>query len=130
MPPGDEICCHLSHSCWDALLNPLAAKFRALLGPEKILYTNECGTAIAGRNQSQGPGHPTQPPIRAISLDLSHISIDLYAGYDPDSQLWNGSAEVAMARSFVREQLYPRMHPGQLAILVPGSGQSPSRALI
>ena len=47
---GDEICCHLSVSCWDSLLNPLAEKLRALLGPDKILYTNECGDAIAGRN--------------------------------------------------------------------------------
>ena len=45
----DEICCDISVSCWEGLLNPLAEKFRALLGRDKIIYINECGGAIAGR---------------------------------------------------------------------------------
>jgi hypothetical protein len=129
---GDEICCHLSVSCWDSLLNPLAEKLRALLGPDKILYTNECGDAIAGRNCSCDPrssptcggcdaGHPGQPPITHISPALSHISVDLYAGYGPDSAHFNGSAEVAALRPFVEREIYPRMGPGQLFIAVPGT---------
>jgi hypothetical protein len=39
---GDEICCHNS-SCWHDQLYPLSAKLRALLGPNAILYENECG---------------------------------------------------------------------------------------
>ena len=45
----DEICCDISVSCWEGLLNPLAEKFRALLGRDKIIFLNECGGAIAGR---------------------------------------------------------------------------------
>jgi hypothetical protein len=130
---GDEICCHASVSCWEGLLNPLAAKFRALLGPSKILYVNECGTAIAGRNCSCDPhssptcggcdaGHPGTPPIQRISAALSHISVDMYAGYSPYSSHFNGSAEVARLRPFVEREIYPRMNrsAGQLFITVPG----------
>ena len=71
------------------LLNPLAEKFRSLLPPGKIIYVNECGGSIAGRNCSCDPhtspvcggcgaGHPGQPPLRQISPALTHISIDMY----------------------------------------------------
>ena len=76
------------------LLNPLAEKFRSLLPPGKIIYVNECGGSIAGRNCSCDPhtspicggcdaGHPAQPPLRQISPALTHISIDMYEGYGP-----------------------------------------------
>ena len=127
---GDEICCDISVSCWDGLLSPLASKFRSLLGPTKIIYVNECGGAIAGRNCSCDPhtsptcggcdaGHPEQPALRQISPALSHISVDLYAGYSPYSSNYNGSAEVARLRPFVEREIYPRMAPGQLFIAVP-----------
>ena len=130
---GDEICCHASVSCWNGLLDPLAQKFRAMLGPQKILYVNECGTSIAGRNCSCDPhvspscggcdaGHPGTLPIKQISSALSHISIDMYAGYSPYSSHFNGSAEVARLRPFVEREIYPRMNrsAGQLFVTVPG----------
>ena len=39
---GDEICCR-SAACWETGYAPVAQKLRALLGPDALLYMNECG---------------------------------------------------------------------------------------
>ena len=65
---GDEICCS-NVTCWDTALAPVAAKFRTLLGPDAIIYTNECA--------NKG--------IQNVPEAFDLISVDTYAGYTPGS---------------------------------------------
>ena len=107
---GDELCCHNS-SCIGGSMRPVAKALLELVGPSALLYTNECGEAIAG-----GHGHP--PLGSDIPPELNLFSIDLYEGYGPEG---GGAAEAAKARAFAQKYLYPRMHPAQSLMLVPGT---------
>ena len=119
---GDEICCHVT-SCWHSVLYPITAKLRLLLsgfGKDMIVYTNECGSSIAGGGSAHG--HPIGPPLDAIAPGLTHISIDIYAGYEPATpRSLNGTREAVLTRTFVERYVYPKMQPGQLLMLVPGT---------
>ena len=96
---GDEICCSgvpLSN------LTSVLAKLRSSLAGQKcVLYTNEC-----------------TPPIDRwdkIPHDLDLISVDFY-----DQHNTNGTAEVEQNRKYLLQKLYPKLHPHQGVILVPG----------
>ena len=96
---GDEICCSgipLSN------LTSVLKKIRSSLNGQKcILYTNEC-----------------TPPIdrwKEIPQDLDLISVDFY-----DEHNTNGTAEVEKNKKYLLEKLYPKLHPHQVVILVPG----------
>ena len=96
---GDEICCSgvpLSN------LTSVLKKLRSSLDGRKcILYTNEC-----------------TPPIDrwdSIPEDLDLISVDFY-----DEHNTNGTAEVEQNRKYLLEKLYPKLHPHQGVIFVPG----------
>ena len=54
-----------------------------------------------------------------VAPDLDLISIDLYKGYLPSDD--NGTAEAVAARAFVEKEVYPRLHPHQKIMVVPGS---------
>eukprot|EP01050_Picozoa_sp_SAG11_P008660 SAG11_NODE_773_length_7236_cov_4.526412_6_plen_212_part_00 len=61
---GDELCCH-NTSCWDTVLEPLAAEFRSQLGPNALLATNECGDPLSLANITRVP-----PDLDLISVDI------------------------------------------------------------
>lgn len=96
---GDEICCG---GVPLANLTTVVSRTRAVLGPDAILYTNECHELASWD---------------AVPADLDLISIDAYAGYLPGTK---GTAEVALVRTFYETVLYPKMQPHQQAMLVPG----------
>jgi hypothetical protein len=97
---GDEICCG-NATCWEAGLKPVTQKLRALLGPDAILYTNEC----ANRD------------ITEVPPELDLISVDVYGGYLPGS---NGTDEVTAAKAMY-DIVFPKLHPHQQVMLVPGT---------
>jgi hypothetical protein len=97
---GDEICCG-NTTCWEAGLKPVTQKLRALLGPNAILYTNEC----ANRD------------ITDVPPELDLISVDVYGGYLPGS---NGTDEVIAAKAMY-DIIFPKLHPHQQVMLVPGT---------
>ena len=99
---GDEICCQ-NVSCWDTALAPVAARLRASLGPEAIIYTNECAVNLSS--------------LGGVPADLDLISVDVYAGYLPGS---NGTDEVAAARQMYETNVFPNLRPHQQVMLVPG----------
>jgi hypothetical protein len=99
---GDELCCR-NVSCWTNGLAVVANKTRSLLGPDAIIYTNECG-----KNWS---AYITELPP---ALDL--ISADVYAGYTPGS---TGTEEVAVAKTLY-SGIFEKLHAHQKALLVPG----------
>jgi hypothetical protein len=103
---GDEICCH-SSSCWRDVLDPLSSQLRAFLGPTALLYENECGDSIS-----------SLPPGDMLSPDLDLVSVDIYKGYMPSS---NASEEVAAAKKFAINEMYPRMSKQQRIMFVPGT---------
>ena len=78
-----------------------------LLGPDAILYENECGDSLAGGGMAHG--HPVGPPLDKVAPDLDLISVDLYEGYLPSDP--NGTAEAVAARAFVEKEVYPRLAP-------------------
>jgi len=97
---GDEICCH-DVPCWENVLEPVASKFRSLLGEDQgIIYTNEC----ANEN------------ITSIPVSLDAISIDTYAGYKPGS---TGDDEVKQAK-VIYELIFSKLRSHQSVLLVPG----------
>lgn len=102
---GDEICC-ADVDCYAASLAPVAAKFRALLGPRAILATNECAL-----DPSPG-GFPDIPP------DFDLFSIDTYAGFLPGT---HGKDEAAQAKWHYERQVFPKLRPHQKALLIPGT---------
>lgn len=94
---GDEIVCSgvpLEN------LTSVADRLRKNLGPNVALYTNEC--AILS-------GWPMVPK------SLDYISVDFY-----DEHNTNGSAEVEKNRAYYHETIYPRLHPHQGVMFVPG----------
>ena len=97
---GDEICCH-DAPCWENVLQPVASKFRALLGDTQgIIYTNECANE----------------DIASIPVALDAISVDTYAGYQPKSK---GEDEVTRAKK-IYEVIFSKLHPHQSVFVVPG----------
>lgn len=98
---GDEICCS-NLACWSGQLDPVTKRLRSLLGPDAIIYTNECAH----------PGIPMIPD----AFDI--ISVDVYDGYSPGS---NASAEVARAKEFYSTELFPKLASHQATFLVPGT---------
>ena len=65
--------------------------------------------------------HSVGPPIDKIAPGLTHVSIDLYAGFDPDHNSFDGAVEANETGHFLRHYVFPRMQQGQLALLVPGT---------
>ena len=104
---GDEICCH-NAPCWKEVLTPLSSALRRLLGPKALLYENECGDSIS-----------TLPPGEFLSPDLDLVSIDVYQDYLPSSPI--SPKEALSARHFAETEMYPRMHPHQRIMFVPGT---------
>lgn len=94
---GDEICCH-NVSCWGAALAPVASRLRASLGPNALIYTNECATNLSS--------------LGGVPKDLDLISVDVYAGYLPGS---NGTDEVAAAKQMFNDNVFPNLQPHQQA---------------
>ena len=108
---GDELCCGNS-TCVTASLYPLASEVRQLIGPSPLIWTNECWSTVAG-GKIPGIG-PLQGKV-PVALDF--FGIDNYAGFlvGQDPRL-----EVNQTRGFAETQLYPRMHPHQRLMMVPG----------
>ena len=101
---GDELCCG-NFNCWETVLEPVAAKFRALLGKGRgLIYTNEC----------------TIDGITYIPSALDVISIDCYAGWEPNPKNEStGYDEVTKAKKKYQDIL-ASLAPHQRVILVPG----------
>jgi hypothetical protein len=116
---GDELCCGSGRNlarCWARGYGPLTAKLRALMGPDMIIYTNECGGEFDPIHNND-----TDMNITEIPPDFDLISLDSYADYLPPAlPVGNRSNEVAMVKPFY-ESLFSRMHPHQRAVLVPGT---------
>ena len=68
---GDEICCR-NVACVNDTLVPVSNKLRALLGPDALLWTNECYGLF-------------YPPSVQVPPALDLISVDRYASYTPGS---------------------------------------------
>jgi hypothetical protein len=60
---GDEICC-MNATCWETALEPVTKKLRTLLGPDALIYTNECANH----------------DIKEVPKEFDLISVDVYAG--------------------------------------------------
>ena len=88
--------------CWDSGLRPAAEKFRALLGPSAIIYTNSCPSSLRRVDK-----------IPAV-FDL--LSADFYADYLPGS---SGDDEVNQTRELYQGVL-PKLAAHQRLMLVPG----------
>ena len=99
---GDEICCR-NVGCWANALQPVAARLHAALGPEAIIYTNECRTHLS--------------KLKEVPKDIDLISVDVYNGYLPGE---NGTSEVASAKAVYEGRLFPKLQPHQRAMVVPG----------
>jgi hypothetical protein len=106
---GDEICCggvpYLDMSI-------VAARLKAGL-PDALIYINEC-TNVQGwpsLNCSNGGGECTG----GVPAGLDAISIDLYDRHNTD-----GHAEVFSVKVFYHHHMYPRLHPHQRVLFVPG----------
>jgi hypothetical protein len=107
---GDELCCGNS-TCVTSSLYPLSAEVRRLVGPEPIIWTNECWSTVAGgKIKGIGPLKAMVPP------DLNIFGIDNYYGYlagqDP-------RIEVNQTRGFTETHIYPKMHSKQRVMMVP-----------
>lgn len=99
------VCCH-DVPCWSATMEPLTKRLRALLGPDAILYENDCGDSFTG--------------LKSIPEELDIISFDIYVGYSPAPKN-NGTAEAVAARSYAETHLYPLLGPHQSIAAVPGT---------
>jgi hypothetical protein len=78
---GDELCCQdtserTGMECWDTVIAPVADKFRALLGPKALIYTNECGGEAMWNSSAIKSGWK-------IPASLDIVSVDYYAGWLP-----------------------------------------------
>ena len=80
--------------CWETALAPVSKKLRALLGPDALIYTNECANK----------GITEVPP------DFDLISVDTYAGYTPGSK---GADEVTKAKAMY-DIIFPKLHAEHL----------------
>lgn len=81
---GDELCCGAgAKACWEEGFGPLTAKLRVLLGPEAIIYANECGD-IANPEMN----------VTSVPPGFDLISVDAFAGYTKGSR---GMDEVAVS---------------------------------
>ena len=102
---GDEICCSGTPY---ANLSSVAGRLRQGLGPAAWIYTNECSEMASwpsiGVNGTGG-----------VPFGLDAISVDFY-----DEKNTNGTAEVDKNKKFYREVIFPRLHPHQQALFVPG----------
>eukprot|EP01051_Picozoa_sp_SAG22_P016498 SAG22_NODE_2340_length_2689_cov_1.976448_2_plen_585_part_01 len=118
---GDEICCHNS-SCWEDQLVPITSKLRQFLGPNALLYENDCTDSIEGANDSFHCQEPRGcPPIRHIAPALDYVSADYYTGYGPANiHGENGTAEADGVRNFYESIVYPKLGPHQNVWVVPG----------
>ena len=97
---GDEIC------CGGVPLDDLATvlkSLRSLVGPEAILYTNECA------EMSTWPSVPTE---------LDYISMDTYGGFEPPG---NATQSALQVQKFYTEHVFPKLADHQAALLVPGT---------
>lgn len=127
---GDELCCEdtsqrTAQQCWTTIIAPVADKLRALLGPQAILYTNECG----------GPAVWGFPPGGKVPAALDLISIDYYAGWLPHGASCPLSAnatcpdgatdpplsEVTWMQQYLKTAMAPVMEAHQGVMLVPGT---------
>ena len=78
---GDELCCEdtserTGMECWETVIAPVADKFRALLGPKALIYTNECGGEQMWNSSAIKSGWK-------IPASLDIVSTDYYAGWLP-----------------------------------------------
>eukprot|EP01050_Picozoa_sp_SAG11_P006256 SAG11_NODE_478_length_9117_cov_6.916168_8_plen_494_part_00 len=115
---GDELCCGgpAPAKCWAEGYAPLTHKLRALMGPEMIIYANEC----AGEFDPIQNADPARN-ITEIPPEFDLISLDVYADYlPPVLPPGNASNEVTAAKTFYKSMM-SRMHPHQKAVLVPGT---------
>jgi len=96
---GDEQVCG-GHQTIEEV-SQVAQTLRTLLGPEPILYTNECGC----------PSYP-------IPAALSFFSVDIYA---------TGSQEVADVRSCYEKNIFRNLHGSTKAFVVPGIFGDPTK---
>ena len=115
---GDELCGNAA--CWARLLAPLSAEFRRLLPPDAVIYTN------AGHidNETAIP-----PAFDLVSFD--HYTTGGFSGgadpktgvcpetKPPHEQPYCPLNEVREVRAMY-EALFPRLHPHQQVLLVPG----------
>ena len=88
-------------------MSAVAAKLKAGL-PDAWIYTNECSEMERfppiGKDGSGG-----------VPAGLDAISVDFYDEHNTD-----GAAEVAKNRDFYHKTIYPKLHPHQQALFVPG----------
>ena len=76
---GDELCCEdtparTGMQCWDTVLKPVADRLRELLGPNALIYTNECGGEAMWNSTMIAGGWK-------IPASLDVVSTDYYAGW-------------------------------------------------
>lgn len=102
---GDEICC--GGTPYKDMVR-VANRLRSKLGPRAWLYTNECSEMQSWpKLKEDGSG--------GVPAALDAISVDFY-----DEKNTNGAAEVKKNKEFYHEQIFPRLHPHQQVLFVPG----------
>ena len=104
---GDEGCCGATAAkCWAEGYGPLTRKIRQYLGPDAIIYANECLDI-------------TNPSLNVTEVppDFDLISVDTYGGYLPGT---NGTAEVAQAKKMY-DIIFGKLQGHQRVLLVPGT---------
>ena len=82
---------------------PVASRLRMHLGPDAVIYTNECNANLT--------------TLGGMPQDLDLVSVDIYAGYTPGS---NGTDEVAAVKQMYETGMFPNLRSHQQVMLVPG----------
>ena len=137
---GDEVCCGATAAkCWAEGYAPLTRKIRQYLGPDAIIYANEClDITNPSLNVTEVPPDfdlisvdhcalTTPPPSAPLPRALTAAAVAAVLwhtccafadeGYLPGT---SGQKEVEVARANY-EVLFSKMHPHQRAVLLPGT---------
>jgi hypothetical protein len=125
---GDELVCsgvHLSN------FSSLVKQLRLELGPNVILYANECcGTIGACDSKHRCWEGPIPPELDLISEDCYSAPCRVPEGtpygcnetkpYYERRNVWNVSWEWTDVKGHYESSIFPRLHPHQQVMLVPG----------
>jgi hypothetical protein len=104
---GDEICCGgVPYADLDVVSTRLKVGLR-----EAIIYVNECTNVQSWPNIECNGGRCTG----GVPAGLDAISVDLYDQHNTD-----GHKEVLSMKVMYHRHVYPRLHPHQRVLFVPG----------
>jgi hypothetical protein len=102
---GDELCCR-NTSCWQDYV-PYTRELRRLIGPEALIYTNECWL-----------GATPMANVTMADMDFDLFSVDAYQWDYRQPTI--GHAEAAEIEALYTETIIPRLAAKTQVLLVPG----------